>query len=79
MVIFKWIKGFVKHPFKIIYSVYLRTLHKKQYLANKRLDICNKCEQKQNNILVGDYCGICGCILENKIRLDNEQCDMKKW
>ena len=73
----KWIKGFIKHPIKIIKSFIYKPTNKDLY--NIRLDICSKCEDKINMPYVGDVCNICGCVLENKAKLLDEHCDLCKW
>lgn len=51
--------------------------NQKQDLANKRLNICNACEHKEYYKGIGDICGLCGCPLQAKTRVENEQCE--KW
>ncbi len=46
-------------------------------LARKRLAICTKCELRK-----GFFCGVCGCVLNAKARLEDESCphpDGDKW
>lgn len=78
MILIKMIKGFLKKPITILKSIYLRLLEQNQQLVESRLAICDKCKDKL--YYMGDYvCGHCGCVLENKTRLDNEHCDLGKW
>lgn len=71
-------KEMVKKIWNIIKGTYFNLTGKKQKLADKRLSICQYCEHKEGTIL-GDACNICGCILESKSRVEDEQCDMNKW
>lgn len=70
MVIKCWhiLEGNFKHLFKI-YPKY----------AMNRLDICNKCSNKDYMPLVGYYCKICGCIIKSKICVKEEKCPHNKW
>jgi hypothetical protein len=77
MVIFKWIKAIFTHPKRLIKSIYYRLNGKEEELSQIRLAICDKCREKRNIIIIGDICGECGCVLANKTRLIDEQCD--KW
>ena len=47
-------------------------------LASIRLAICNQCPNKIKTSL-GDACGECGCILDAKVRVEDEHCDLDKW
>ena len=49
-----------------------------QDLADTRLDICNQCPSRVNTSL-GHACKECGCILDAKVRVIDEECDMNKW
>jgi hypothetical protein len=47
--------------------------------AQKRLQICNACENKKEGAL-GSYCGLCGCLLKAKIYSPEENaCPIQKW
>lgn len=70
------IKAIFTKPLQILKSIYYRFSHQNQQLAEKRLAICNKCNDRLT-FLGQEICGQCGCILENKTRLVNEQCG--KW
>jgi hypothetical protein len=39
-----------------------------------RLAVCEACEHKR-----GDSCGLCGCRLSWKARMENEHCPIHKW
>lgn len=77
--VIKWIKAIVTKPITILTSIYYRIFGKNEDIATKRINICNKCDNKQNIKLVGDICGVCGCILDNKTRIKDEHCDLCKW
>lgn len=62
----------------IIKGWYFKLFGKKQSLADIRLDICNTCEHKIKTSL-GEACSQCGCILDAKARVEDEQCDLDKW
>lgn len=47
-------------------------------LANRRLVLCETCDKKVKTSL-GDACGECGCILDAKVRVEDEHCDLDKW
>ena len=68
----------IKALINIFRGWYYKLFGKKQDLADRRLAICNKCEHKIKTSL-GEACSQCGCILDAKIRVDDEVCDMNKW
>lgn len=74
----KWIKAIFTKPLTILKSMWFNILGINQDLSIKRLNICRKCFAKLNTSL-GEVCRECGCILENKTRVDNEHCDLGKW
>lgn len=76
--VIKCIKGFIKKPIAILTSIYYRYNNTNEDLARKRQIICNKCSHKISTSL-GDACDECGCILDNKTRLEDEHCDLCKW
>ena len=49
-----------------------------QDLANIRLAICSQCPSRISTSL-GYACKECGCILDAKARVEDEECDMNKW
>lgn len=65
-------------PFTILKGIYYNITKKNQDLANKRLAECYLCK---HSIYYRDsmICEECGCILNNKVRLENEKCVMNKW
>lgn len=52
---------------------------KNTVLANKRLDICARCEKRIPLTKNEAYCDLCGCILSAKTRVKDEKCLMNKW
>ena len=77
--IFKHIlKAIFTKPLQILKSIYYRFSNQNRQLTENRLAICNKCEHRL--IFMNEaICDQCGCILQNKTRLINEKCDLKKW
>lgn len=62
----------------IIIGWYRKLFHKKQTLAEYRLFICNKCPYKKK-FLNEDICDLCGCVLDAKVRVDEEICYDNRW
>lgn len=75
--------SFLKKVWNIIKGTFYNIIKGKQQLANARLSHCKNCEKKTNvhvgSINVGDVCSLCGCILESKVRVLDEKCDLGKW
>ena len=72
------IKAIFTKPFQILKSIYYRFSNQNQLISEKRLAICSKC--KHRLIYMNEaICDQCGCILANKTRLIDEQCDLNKW
>ena len=62
----------------IIIGTYRNVFNKNQDLATRRLKYCNKCEHRM--LFMGQYiCDQCGCILESKVRVEDEHCMIDKW
>ena len=76
--IWKWIKAIFIKPLTILKSIYFNIFGINQDLATKRLKICDACSHKLQTS-VGEVCDECGCILENKTRIEDEHCDLCKW
>ena len=68
----------VKKIINIIKGTYYNIFNKKQDLADKRLNVCNKCLMRVHTNL-GDVCDECGCILDSKTRVEDEHCELNKW
>ena len=75
----KWIKAIFIKPLTILKSIWFNLIGKHENLSEERLKICNQCDKKINIKYVGDVCDICGCILDNKTRIEDEHCDLCKW
>lgn len=52
----------------------------KQYsqLARQRLNICDACPHKIK-MLKQDVCDLCWCVLDAKVRVEDEKCYNNKW
>lgn len=74
----RWIKAIFTKPLTILKSIYFNIFRINQDLATKRLKICNTCPSKLQTS-IGKVCDECGCILENKTRIEDEHCDLCKW
>ena len=62
----------------IIIGTYRNIFNKNQDLATIRLNLCNKCNHRIK--FAGQYiCDQCGCILESKVRVEDEHCIIDKW
>lgn len=73
---------------KIIRAFFNMVFDRHTYIAEKRLDICNKCElidkDGKNCVLPGTQpcCGVCGCSLKLLIRSIDSSCphpNGNKW
>lgn len=69
-----WIKK-IRH---IIIGWSLKLFGLQDDLANRRLVLCETCDKRVKTSL-GDACGECGCILDAKVRIEDEHCDLDKW
>ena len=62
----------------IIIGTYRNIFNKNQDMATIRLKYCNKCEHRI--LFMKQYiCDQCGCILESKVRVEDEHCMIDKW
>ena len=74
----KMVKKILIKIYHIIIGTYRNIFNKKQDLATLRLQCCNKCEHRI--MFMGQYiCDQCGCILESKVRVEDEHCIIDKW
>lgn len=74
----KMVKKILIKIWHIIIGTYRNIFNKKQDLATQRLQYCNKC--KHRIMFMGHYiCDQCGCILESKVRVEDEHCMIDKW
>lgn len=69
----------VKKLINIIKGWYFYIFNKNEQLAKKRITICKKCHSRTHIDRVGDICDECGCVLEAKARVKDEQCELNKW
>lgn len=75
-----WIKHiFSKDIINIIIGIYNGIFHKEESLYSKRYTKCAICKYKETVSPVGEICSICGCILKNKLRVPEENCELGKW
>lgn len=61
----------IKH---IIIGWFFYLTNRHNELANKRLPICLECEHR-----IKFVCGKCGCALQAKARIKEEECPEDKW
>ena len=47
-------------------------------VTEKRLAICSTCSYK-TKLCGQDICDLCGCVLDAKVRVEDEQCYNNKW
>lgn len=68
----------IKKVWNIIKGWFYKLFKKKQSLADQRLSVCNTCTHRIESSL-GYVCDECGCVLDAKARVEDEQCDLDKW
>lgn len=69
----------VKKLINIIKGWYYKIFNKNDKLAKKRIAICKRCNSCVHIDIIGDICDECGCVLEAKARVLDEQCKLNKW
>lgn len=69
----------VKKLINIIKGWYYKIFNKNDKLAKKRIAICKRCNSCVHIDMIGDICDECGCVLEAKARVLDEQCKLNKW
>lgn len=69
----------LKKIWNIIKGWFYKIFGKKKDLAATRLAICKACESKLKIDILGDVCAECGCVLDAKARVKDEQCELNKW
>lgn len=69
----------VKKLINIIKGWYFKLFNKNERLAIKRIAICKKCDSRMHIDMLGDICAECGCVLEAKARVKDEECELNKW
>lgn len=62
----------------ILVGWYRKLTKRKQTLAEYRLSICKTCPYKKL-FLSEDICDLCGCVLDAKVRVENEICYDGRW
>lgn len=62
----------------IIIGWYRKLANKETPESRRRLEICNKCE---NKIKLGKeyFCSICGCCIDALVRVEEESCHDGRW
>lgn len=61
----------IKH---IILGFLYKIMNKNILIRDKRMEICNKCNNKDEI-----FCNVCGCLLDAKTRVYKEKCPLNKW
>lgn len=59
---------------RIILGWYYWMTNRNNILAKARLEVCVKCPSRKWNV-----CQECGCVLQAKARLKEEECPLDKW
>ena len=72
-------KMVIQKIINIIKGWYYRLFNKNVQLAKKRIAICNGCKSRIHIDMLGDICDECGCVLEAKARVIDENCELNKW
>ena len=62
----------------IIIGWYRKLFNKNSDLATYRLSICRACPYKIR-IYKQDLCDLCGCVLDAKVRVEDEKCYDNRW
>lgn len=70
---------FSREIIQIIKGNINRLLRRRTGLYSKRYFECSKCEHREDYPVVGEICGLCGCPLESKLRVEDEHCEIDKW
>lgn len=69
----------VRKIINIIKGWYYKFFEKNKKLATDRLAICALCKSKVCLEIIGDICDECGCVLDAKVRVKDEKCNLNKW
>lgn len=64
----------LKFLYRIILGWWFWVTNKNNPLAQARLNVCSNCEFRK-----WATCGRCGCVLQAKARIRDEECPEKKW
>lgn len=65
---------FFKKIHRILTGFYLLFLGSEREIEVKRRLICKDCELRK-----GVFCGECGCFINAKVQVDEEECPVGKW
>lgn len=60
--------------YRIIMGWWYFLTNQKNEVAQKRLSICVECPYMQSGV-----CGKCGCVLQAKARIEEEECPDNRW
>lgn len=60
------------------WAAYMNPTEEQEKKAEQRLEICNSCEHKGEN-LMGYVCSLCGCPFKSKVFGDDGGCPEGKW
>ena len=75
-----WLKHFFSlEVINIIKGNFNRLFNRKESLFEYRYRMCRHCFHKETIESLGEVCGICGCPLQSKLRVEDEKCDLEKW
>lgn len=69
----------IKKIWHIILGTFRNIFGVQTEFEKERLEICNCCEHR---VQIGKniyMCSQCGCIIKSKVKVEDEQCLLKKW
>jgi hypothetical protein len=78
VILFKWLKGLITHPFNIIKGNWFRIKDENHALYKTRYKQCKTCFELEDTP-IGKVCGLCGCPLKSKLRVKEETCELHRW
>lgn len=68
---------FARKAFNIVRGFYFSYKKENEDLKNTRLKICSSCLSLDYDVEF--FCGNCKCGLDQKSRVPDEECPLKKW
>lgn len=71
-----WESG--KKLWNIIVGTFRNIFNVEKDFAKSRYRKCKKCPYIDKSIF-GEYCSKCGCLIQSKIKVENEKCIIGKW
>lgn len=74
----KMVKKWINKIRNIIIGWTFKLFGLEDNLYNRRWVFCETCPKKVKTSL-GEACGECGCILDAKLRVEDEHCDLGRW